>query len=218
VAVHKSMIVTGWLRIHDSSSGGSSPFRKRLTDPLSSLSNPACLRRWLNLTMYCSTPSPSCRSLSSCVCVLSLLLESLNAALNAHSNSFQRYSSVFACPLVIRSFKRSSSCSFQSWTSSPSMKVRMRATLLYGFIMAFLLLFTALHPLNTRRNLLASFESPLKNGGGAPYSAPPSPWFVAWVVIVCAWCSVEVAGMFVGLVTLWIIVESIPVGPSGVSG
>jgi hypothetical protein len=102
----------GWLQMHDSCNGGSSPFRKRLTDPLSSLSNPACLRRQLNLTMYHSTPSPSCRSLSSCVCALRILLESLKAALNAHSNSFQRYSSVFACPLAICSFRRSSSCSF----------------------------------------------------------------------------------------------------------
>jgi hypothetical protein len=165
----------GWLQMHDSCSAGISPFQKRLTNPLSSSSNPACLRRRLNLTMYHSTPSLSCRSLSSCVCVLSILLESLKAALNACSNSFQRYSSVFACPLVIHSFRRLSSCSFQSWMSSLSINVRIRATLLYGFIMVFLSLLTALHPLNTRRNLSASFESPLKNRGGAPYSAPPSP-------------------------------------------
>jgi hypothetical protein len=158
----------GWLRMHDSSSGGSSPFLKRLTDPLSSSSNPACLRRRLNLTMYCSTPSPSCKSLSSCVCALSLLLESLKAALNALSNSFQRYSSNFECPLATHSFRRLSSCSFQSWTSSPSIKVRIKATLLYGFIIAFFSLLTALHPLNARRNLLASFKSPLKVEGGAP--------------------------------------------------
>jgi hypothetical protein len=42
---------------------------------------------------------------------------------------------------------------------------------------------TALYPLKASRNQLASLESPLKNRGGALYSAPPSPRSMAWVAV-----------------------------------
>src|SRR6266481_3006390 len=60
----------------------------------------------------------------------------------------------------------------QSWTCSPLMKVRARATWLAATFMVLFFLFRNLYALKSFMNCLAAFLSPLNLVGGLPFSPP----------------------------------------------